>query len=130
MEHSALFIQENNFHGLEFLGEFSGSNVSIDVEDLTIHGLCEACQNGEGTCSDGSFNRPLIDFGDSADKAVFLLIEIVRGEDTGCDGTGAGPKSFKGADKFEIFLQEDFTSDVECFDVFSVVEFVVQIRKG
>jgi len=120
VEHPALLIQENNFHGLEFLGELPGSNVRIDIEDLTVHCLCEACQNGECACSDGSFDRPLIDFGDSTDKAVFSLVKIVCGEDTGCDGTGTGPKSFEGTDKFEIFLQKDFTSDVERFGVCSV----------
>ena len=93
MEHTALVVEEHDLQGLELLGELTCSDVGIDVEDLSALAFGQTGEDGEGTGADGRFDRTFVDLGDLSDECVFVLVEVVGGEDSRGDGTSAGAEA-------------------------------------
>ena len=117
MEQATLFVQEHNLEGFQFLGEFARSDIGIDVEDLSALAFGQTGEDGQGTGADGRFDGTFVDLGDLSDESVFVLVEVVGGEDSRGDGASAGAELFEGADEFEVLLEEDTTCDAEGFCV-------------
>ena len=113
MEHTALIVEENDLHWLEFFCKLSGSNVCVDVQDLAGVGFCETGEDREGAGTDGGLDRTLVDFCDLSDETVLVLVKLVGGEDTGGDRPGTGAKFLEGGNEFEVFVKEDAASNLK-----------------
>jgi hypothetical protein len=107
VEQSPLLVDEQHLHRLQHLGEFSSSNVGVDVKQLPVLRLRERGQDGEGARLDAGLDGGLVDVGDVADVLVGRLVAILGGEDAGGDRTGAGTEGFEGGDKLEVLFEED-----------------------
>lgn len=110
MVETALLGQVNDLEGFEDLGQFGGRDISVDVEDLALASFGQRGQDGESAGADGSLDWFLVNFCDSTDESVTGLIEVLRGEDTGCDGTSASTECLESRDELEVLGQEDATS--------------------
>ena len=117
VEQATLFVQEHDLEGFQFLGEFTCSDIGIDVEDLSALAFGQTGEDGEGAGADGCFDGTFVDLGDLSDESVFVLVEVVSGEESRGDGASAGAELFEGADEFEVLLEEDTTCDAEGFCV-------------
>jgi hypothetical protein len=101
---SARPLSQPSIAYLEDLGELSGSNVGIDVQNLTFGILGQTSQDGQTTSFDSSFNRSLVDSSDFANKTVFGLVEVFGREDTSGDRSGACTESLESGSEFEVLL--------------------------
>ena len=113
MEQPTLIVQEDNLQGLKFLGELTGSNVSVDVENLARVGFGQTGEDGERTGPDGSLDGTFVDLGDFAYETVLVLVEVVGSEDARGDGTGTGAKFLEGGYELEVLVKENAAGDLE-----------------
>ena len=113
MEHAALIVEEDDFEGLELLCELTGRDVGVDIEDLASVGLGQAGEDGERAGANGGFDGTLVDLCDLADEAVLVLLEVVGGEYSGGDRTGASAKLFESGDELEVLVKEDAASNLK-----------------
>lgn len=107
MEETALLVDVEHLEGLEHLGELTGGNVGIDIEQLAVLGLGERSQDGQRARSDGGLNRVLVDARNLADEAVLVLVEVVGREDAGGDGSSSSAELLESGDELEILLEEN-----------------------
>jgi hypothetical protein len=89
---------------LQDLGELSGSNIGINIQDLTLGVLGQTGQDGQTSSLDSSFNRCLVDSSDLSNETVFGLVEVLGSEYTGRNGSGACTESFESGSEFEVLL--------------------------
>lgn len=113
MEHATLFVDEHDFHGLELLGEFSCSNICVDVENLPVVALSKTAQDGQSTSTDRRFNGPLIDTSNLSDQTILVGIEGGGSENAGGDRASTGTELLECANQLQVFLKEHTTSDLE-----------------
>lgn len=113
MEHTTLFIDEHDFHGLKFLCEFSCGNVCIDIQNLPVVALGKTAQDGQGASTDRGFNGPFVDSRHLADQTILVGIESGSRENTGGDRTGTRTELLECTNQFQIFLEENTTGDLE-----------------
>jgi len=107
VEETTLLVDVEDLHGLEDLGELSGSDIGVDVEELTVLGLSEGSEDGESSSSDGSLDGSLVDSNDLSNVSVLLPVEVLGGEDSGGDGSSSSSESFEGGNESEVLLEED-----------------------
>jgi len=112
MEQAAFFVEEDDFHRLKLLGEFSSGNVSIDIEDLTGLGLGQAGKDRQSTSTDRLLQRTFVNPADLSYKTVLLLIQVVCGENARGDRPSTRSKLLEGANELQVFLEEDAASNV------------------
>lgn len=107
---STLLTQVNDLERFKNFGEFSSSDISVDVENLTLCGLGEGSENRESSSTNRSLDRFFVDRSDATDVSVTRLIEVFGSEDSSGDGTSASAESFEGGNEFEILREEDSSS--------------------
>ena len=107
VEESSLLGEVDNLERFEDLGEFGGSDIGVNVENLTVSSFGETGEDGERTGSDGRFDGLLVDGGDATDEAVLGFVEILGGEDSGRNRSGSRSERFEGGDESEILGEED-----------------------
>lgn len=107
---STLLTQVNDLERFKNFGEFSSSDISVDVENLTFCGLGEGSENRESSSTNRSLDRFFVDRSDATDVSVTRLIEVFGSEDSSGDGTSASAESFEGGNEFEILREEDSSS--------------------
>ena len=117
VEHAALIVEEDDLEGLELLCELAGRDVGVDIEDLASVGLGQAGEDGERAGANGGFDGTLVDLCDFSDEAVLVLVEVVGGEYSGGDRTGAGAKFFKSTDKLQVFFQENASCNLQSLGI-------------
>ena len=110
MEQSTLFAKIDNLERFENLGEFGGSDVGVDVEDLTMSSFGQTGENGKSTGSNGCFDRLLVDGGNSTDVSVLGFVEILGGENSSGDGSSSSSEGFESGNESEILREEDSSS--------------------
>ena len=131
MEQPTLIVQEDDLQGLKFLGELTGSNVSVDVENLARVGFGETGEDGEGTGPNGSLDGTFVDLCDFAYQTVLVLVEVVGGEHAGGDRTGASAKLFEGGDELEVLVEEDAASNLESLRICrGIIRMSREVREG
>lgn len=126
VEETAFLVQVDNLHRLfrkddesgtklglteetylEYSGEFSGGNISVDIQHLTVLGLRQTGQDRQTSGSDGSLDRSLVDRCDLSNETVLFLVQVGGSEDARRNGSGSCAETFEGGSKLEVFLQED-----------------------
>lgn len=129
VEHSAFIVQEDDLQGLELLGQLTGSDIGVDVQDLACVGFGQAGEDGEGTGPDGSLNGTLVDLCDLANETVLVLVEIIGGEDSGGDGACASAKLFKSGDELKVLVKENAAGNLQSLRVWDACDVLQQCRK-
>jgi len=107
VEETALFVEVDNLHGLEDLGELTGGDVGVDVEHLAVGGLGERGEDREASGADGSLDGGLVNAVDLSDELVLFLVEVVGVEDARGDGARAGAETLERRGETEVLLEED-----------------------
>ena len=118
VEQTTFIVKEDDFHRLKFLGEFSGGNVSVDVQNLAGLGLGQAGKDRQSTSADGFFQRTFVNPANFSHKAVLFLVQVVCGKNAGGDRSSTGSKFLEGRNEFQVFFEEDAASNVQGFWIY------------
>jgi hypothetical protein len=82
-----------------------------------MRGFGKTSKNGKRASPDSCFRRSFVYLGNFTNQTVFLFVQIVGSKYARRDGTRTRSELLESAYEFEIFLQEDFACDLECFSV-------------
>ena len=113
MEQTPFLIQVHNLQRLYLLRQLTSGNISIHIQDLSFRGLGQAAQDRQSARPDRRLDRALVDLRDLAYESVLLAVEVVGGEYSGGDRTGACAKFFERCYELEVLVEKDATGDLE-----------------
>lgn len=106
VEETTLLSQVDNLQWLESAGQLTGSDVSIDVQDLTIGSLGHGSKDRQTTSGDSRLDGLLVDAIDLTDEVVLGLIKVVGGEHTGGQRTGTDTHALQLLYQLHVLLEE------------------------
>lgn len=109
VEQTTLFSEVDNLEGLQGACKLTGSDIRIDVKDLTIAGLGHGSQNGEAASGNGRLNGSLVNAVDLTNQVVLGLVQVVGGKDTGGDGARTDTDALELLHQLHVLLQEQLT---------------------
>jgi hypothetical protein len=82
MEHATLLVEKDYFKWFELFCELSGSDIGVDVQNLTVWRFRKTGEDREGTSPDRCLQGPFIDFCDFTYKAILVAVEVIGRKDT------------------------------------------------
>lgn len=111
MHKPSLLVEIYDLERLNDSCELTGGDVSVNVENLTIIGLCKTGEDGKSASTDTSFDGSLVNLCDLADELVLVLVKVVCGKDAASDGAGADTLSLECVNELEVLLEETAAND-------------------
>jgi hypothetical protein len=106
VEQSTLFGEVNDLQRLESAGQFSGSDIGVDIKDLAIGGLGHGCKDRQAASVNGGLNWRAVHAIDLAHQVVLLLVEVIGLEDTGGERASPHAHALQFLNQLQVLLQE------------------------
>lgn len=113
MVQTALLVEVDDLERLQNLGQLTGSNIGIDIEDLTILRLREGGEDGKTSILDGALDWLLVDIVNLADETIFLLVKIASGEGAEGNRSSTGAEGLELLYEALVLLEKDLASYAE-----------------